>query len=603
MGGHKRILLPRKGRPPIQNLTMDYEDAIRMTGYAGVDDYFKKIVLPVVLASILAFIFGFFAVFMLAPMLDLGELTILLYLFPLSALFVGSAIALLYPYYGIERIKVNIHENIHYFITYAGALSTLHLPRKKMFRLSAQRIEYGYIAKVMEKVAYLSDSWNLSLVTTCRKLSSLVPSKVLGNFLDRMSAAFDFGARLDRFLLQEQSAVMEDFASEYKQSLQTLSMIQDALVSLTIAVAFMMAVAFMLPLIMGYDIYVLIILSGSALLLIDVLSLVFIDIFITHDDICHKLPIKPKEYLEMKSMVAPIIAAVAVILAVLLYLKPFGLWTSFLVALGMSPLAIIGFNAREMEEEIIKRDMAFPAFIRSLGGSMSARGGSLYGTLGPLRVHEFGVLNELVDRLYKRLIIRCDKFSSWMYFSGESGSSLIQRFGTIFIQVISLGGDPEKASVIISDNFIKLLSLRELKIQLASSVKGVYYGTTIGVAGAAFASLRMVGILDATFKKSFSAIASTPAVASLTAGLLPSVGNINMVVVEELLFFLLLIHVFFAAYSIKMVDGGSRWAFFLDFVIMVWLLAAVAIAIPALFDVVFSSGASASGTVGGITPV
>ncbi|MBU0762815.1 MAG: hypothetical protein KKD39_07290 [Candidatus Altiarchaeota archaeon] len=424
----------------------------------------------------------------------------------------------------------------------------------------------------------------------------------MGNFLDRMSAAFDFGERLDYFLLQEQSAVMEDFETEYRQSLQTMSLVQDALVSLTIAVAFMMAVAFMLPLIMGYDIYVLVALSGASLLVIDILSIIFIDLFLTHDDICHKLPIKPKEYLEMKAMFMPILAVVFVLLIVVLWLRPFGLWVSLLVAFAVSPLAIIGYNAKEFEGEVIKKDMAFPAFVRSLGGSMSARGGSLYGTLGPLRVHEFGVLNEPVERLYKRLLIRCDKFHSWLYFAGETGSSLIQRFGTIFIQVVTLGGDPEKASEIISNNFIKLLSLRELRLQLASSVKGVYYGTLVGVSGSAFASLRMVGILDATFKKSFSAIASTPSVASLTQGLLPSVGNIDMLLVEEILFWILVIHAFFSAYSIKMVDGGSRWACFLDFVIMLWLLAAVSIGVPALFDLVFSTGSSASGVVSGVTP-
>ena len=572
-----------------------------MAGYPNVDAYFKRIALPVIGISFGMFFLSLLLIVLYGHLLAMGAYNTVLILVSFCFVMVGILIALGYPYYGIERVKVNIHENIHYFITYVGAMSTLHLPRKNLFRLSAQRVEYGEIAKIMEKVSYLADYWNLSLVTTCRKLSTLVPSKVLGNFLDRMSAAFDFGERLDEFLRQEQAAVMEDFSTEYKQSLQTLSLIQDALVSLTIAVAFMMAISFMLPLIMGYDIYLLVGLSGIALFLIDIMSLLFIDTFITHDDICHKLPIKADEYLQVKKIILPVLGFVSIMLPILLWFRPIDM-TNILVSVSLTPLAVIGYYGMRLENSVLDKDQAFPAFVRSLGGSMSARGGSLYGTLGPLRIHEFGVLNEPVERLYRRLMVRCDKFRSWMFFAGETGSSMIERFGSIFIEIINLGGDPEEASKLISHNFIRIISLRELRRQLASSVKGVYYGTLIGVAGAAFASLRMVGILDNTFKKSFAAIASTPSVSSLTQGLLPTIGEINLPLVEDMLFIILLIHCAFSAYSVKMVDGGTRYAAFLDFVIMMWFLTLVAIAVPALFEFVFSQGAEASGSVRGVTP-
>ena len=577
---------------------MDWEQSVLLAGYANVDEYFRKIVIPVLVLGVMFFSASLLAIVMYGDMLDLGPANMILFIIPLGFMIIAVAAVFLYPLYGIEKVKVNIHENIHYFITYVGAMSTLHLPRKSLFRLSSQRVEYGEIAKVMEKVTYLSDYWNLSLVTTCRKLSTLVPSKVLGNFLDRMSAAFDFGERLDEFLIQEQEAVMEDFSSEYKQSIQTLSLIQDALVSLTIAVAFMMSISFMLPLIMGYDIYLLVALSGIALILIDLMSVLFIDTFITHDDICHKLPIKAPKYLKLKRILYPVLAASTILFLALLWIRPID-YTNILVAVSLTPLAIIGYFGLQLENSILAKDQAFPAFIRSLGGSMSARGGSLYGTIGPLRIHEFGVLNESVEKLYKRLRLRCDKFRAWMYFAGETGSSMIERFGSIFIGIVNLGGDAENASKIISGNYIRILSLRELRRQLASSVKGVYYGTLIGVSGAAYASLRMVGILDNAFKQSFAAIASTPAVSGLTQGLLPTIGEINMPLVEDMLFFILLAHVAFSAYSIKKVDGGTKYGAFLDFVLMMWLLTIVSLAVPALFEFVFSQGSGVA-PVGGV---
>ncbi|MFH1055944.1 MAG: hypothetical protein V1744_07635 [Candidatus Altiarchaeota archaeon] len=578
---------------------MDFEESVRLAGYRNLDDFFKRLVAPVLLITVVLFITSFLFVMLYGDLFDFGEFTMVLYMMPFSALILGLLVVFGYPFYRIERIKVNIHENIHYFITYTGSMSTLHAKRRALFRLASQRIEYGEIAKVMEKVAYLSDYWNLGIVKTCRKLSTMVPSKILGNFLDRMSAAFDFGERIDVFLKNEQSAVMEDFGTEYKQSLQTLSLVQDALVSLTIAVAFMMTIAFMLPLILGYDIVLLVALSGATLLLIDVLSIIFIDSFITHDEICHRLPIKPPEYIKMRSIILPAVASCTILGVVLFITQPLP-WNSVLIAMTLTPLAIIGYMANQMESAIIRKDQAFPAFIRSLGGSLSARGGTLGGTLAGLRIHEFGVLNEAVQKLYARLKIRCNKFQAWMYFAGETGSNMIEKFGSIFIQIITLGGNAEKASELISTNFIQILSLRELRLQMASSVKGIYYGTLLGVAGATLSTLRMVGILDNTFKKSFAAVAQTPSVSSLTAGFLPAIGDINLPMVEDMLFIILLIHAGFSAYSIKMVDGGPKYSALLDFVIMAWLLSIVAVAVPWGFDIVFSQGQMGSGLVRGV---
>jgi flagellar protein FlaJ len=308
------------------------------------------------------------------------------------------------------------------------------------------------------------------------------------------------------------------------------------------------------------------------------------------------------EYLKMRRLIPPVSGLCILLTAVLLISRPLP-WTGVLIAISLTPLAILGVMASRMDSAVIRKDQAFPAFIRSLGGSLAARGGSLYGTIGPLRIHEFGVLNEGVNKLYARLKIRCDKFQSWMYFAGETGSNLIEKFGSIFIQIINLGGNAEDASQIISDNFIKILSLRELRLQMASSVKGVYYGTLLGVAGAAYATLRMVGILDNTFKQSFAAIAQTPSVSSLTQGLLPSVGELNMPLVEDMLFVVLLLHAAFSAYSIKMVDGGSKYSALLDFVLMVWLLAILAVLVPFLFDLVFTKSAIGTGVVREVAPI
>jgi flagellar protein FlaJ len=568
---------------------LDLEEAIRQSGYGSIDEFFTRLVLPVLGVTILLFLVSLALINVYGAVI-MPDLAGYLMGLPFIILVLGALLVIAYPYFIVERRKVDIHDNIHYFITYAGALSTIHARRSQLFRYAAERTEYGEIAKIMEKVAYLSDYWNLGLVKTCRRLSTLVPSKILGNFLDRMSAAFDFGERLDIFLRKEQSAVMEDYATEYRQTLQTMDLIQDTLVSMTIGVAFMMAVAFLLPLITGYSIFLMIGLSAICLYLIDIAAIIFIDAFITHDRICHSLPIKPPIYYRLRNLLLPCFLASIILLAVLTFLDMFSLPVN--TAIAVTPLMVIGYLGGKMESTIMRNDQAFPAFIRSLGGSLAARGGSLVGTIGPLRVHEFGVLNEPVENMYNRLRIRCDKFKSWMYFAGETGSEMIEKFSSIFIQVVNLGGNPEKASEIISDNFIKLLSLRELRLQLASSVKGVYYGTLVGIGGASYATLRMVALLNDTFRNTFSSIVDMPSVSAITEGILPTIiGEIDIPLIQDILFIVLLVHAALCAYSIKMIDGGSKWSAFIDFVLMVWLLAFVAVVVPWGFEQLFQEGA------------
>jgi len=293
----------------------------------------------------------------------------------------------------------------------------------------------------------------------------------------------------------------------------------------------------------------------------------------------------------------PCIITSIVLFVVFYYLDFFSFAVNF--AIAVTPLGIIGYYGGQLESSIMRYDQAFPAFARSLGASLAARGGSLLGTISTLRVHEFGILNELVDNLFNRLSVRCDKFKSWMYFSGETGSTMIEKFSSIFIQVLNLGGNPVVASDIISDNFIKLLGLRDLRRQLAGSVRGVYYGTLVGIGGAAYATLRMTALLNATFRNTFSSVVELPSVSAITEGILPSIiGDIDIPLVQDLLFIILVVHAIFNAYSLKMIDGGTRWAAFTDFVLMVWMLAVIAVVVPWGFEQMFSGDTFNMGNVG-----
>ena len=95
-------------------------------GYKGTSDFFLRLVLPVMGTSVL-FFFG--AIFF-APFLP-G-------FFPYVILSIGAIFTIAYPFVMYEQVKVNIHENVHLFITYAGTISTLDIDRTTFFKKIAE---------------------------------------------------------------------------------------------------------------------------------------------------------------------------------------------------------------------------------------------------------------------------------------------------------------------------------------------------------------------------------------------------------------------------------------------------------------------------------
>ena len=552
---------------------MDFEEVINNAGYETIDSFFKRVVVPAGAVSFVLFLVSLLAVIFYGPQYFEPPFSTMMLVVPFVILLLGLTTIALYPYYVLERKKVDIQDHIHYFITFVGALATMHLKRLDIFRFVSERTEYGEINRICERVYYLADYWNIGLVASTRKVAQIIPSRIMGNFLDRLSAAMDFGEKLDVFLMEEQEAVMDEYEVEYQQSIKTLDLVQDALVSLTIGMAFVLSISFLLPMVSGYNIYLMVGLSALLLFLIDVMALIFIDGFITHDPLTHSLPIQPEEFHKMRQMIAPMIILSIMLFIILHLLDFFSLPVNFSAAIV--PLVGIGFYAYKFEKKAKDYDDAFPAFIRSIGGSLGSRGGSLLGTIEPLRVHDFGIYNEPLEKLYRRLKLRCDKYLSWMYLSGETGSNLVENFGTIFLHVIRIGGDAEIGGELISKNFSRLLGLRKLRMQLASSVRGVYYGTLFGITGAAYATLKMVEVLDETMSRSLAAVSESPMVASVTRDLLPAMGQMNVPVIQNMLFLILVVHSAFSALGIKMIDGGRKEAAVVDFIVMVWIVAAL----------------------------
>jgi flagellar protein FlaJ len=548
---------------------MNVKGMIANLGYLSFLEFTFKFILPIVGVCAAATA----TMFYMQSILD-----VIPFYLPYLIISFGVLFIVLYPYISFERKKIDINNNMHYFITYMGSIATLQLTRTDMFKHLSTKESFGEISHVSKKILYLAKAWNLGYAHTCRKIAAYSPSPVFADFLDRFAAIMDFGQNMEVFLIDEQSAVLEDYGTVYKKSLENIKMLQEVFISMTIASGFAMSISLLLPLVMGISVEVVVRYSLIGVIVIDLFLYFLIKSIIPSDTLCHKIKIKSEERRRVEKValiVAPITIATT---TVMILLRPF----AFLVNIGIAilPLLVVGYFGTAEEKMIFRRDKAYPPFARTLGGVIEIKEGAVVSSISALRVHDFGTLNKLVTNAYRRLRLGCDKFQTWVYFAGESGSNLIQQFTQIFSESIYLGGNGEKIGELIATNFNKLLALRRLRIQLATGLKGAFYGALVGFAASAYITAKIAQTLSVMFSSPFQVAQESGAVSGVFGNILPPAPAVNLELVMVYIGLMVIVHALICSLTVKVIDGGSPYAFFQDFVLMIWVGAIISVTVP-----------------------
>ena len=234
-----------------------------------------------------------------------------------------------------------------------------------------------------------------------------------------------------------------------------------------------------------------------------------------------------------------------------------------------------------------KRDILFPPFIRSLGDVHQSKGGTLTTTVETLLPHNFGILNDMLERVYKRLKITKDKFNSWYFFAKESGSALIAEFMDIFVTVVYRGGSAATAGKIVSDNMSRINGLRDIKKEYSSGMKGSIYGSFFSFALTVYISLLISVLLMNIFSAMTAGIDGVAL--QMIQGIFPTNNAADLNTSTAYVAIALTIHAFLSAFLYKEVDGGNYFSLFQDFVIMMWLGVIIEITLTVMFKAMFST--------------
>lgn len=518
--------------------------------------YFKNYVIPVVILSML---FPFLMIF-LVPSIIADYMVVLVFVVPIVLL---SFVAL-YPLSNIDKQKKDINNNIHYYITHMGVLATSQMTRVSLLHRLSQNEAYGYLAKESGRIYALIYYWHMSFPAACRFIAKRTPSVLFSDFLDRMAHSVQAGQDFENFIISEQSVVMNDFMTMYKDSLNSIDMVKEMFISMSMSLIFIVAFAIIMPIITGMDAVFL--LGGAIFIFLatELIILMFAKSKVPTDRIWHTLEIETVADRRIKwSMPVSLMACIITTGVVVAFSK---LPITLMFAVSLTPLLFTGLIAQHEENKIKRFDNNFGAFIRSLGGAAGSRSGLILESLKELVSHDFGPLSENIRNLYKRLKTRLNAMRSWEHFAAGTGSNLIERFATMFVEGTNVGGKPAIIGDIISRNFMDIQSMRKLRYSSASSLVGVLYGLTAGIAATMFLAVSIISMLAKLF--------SNVMMPDMDVGIsVSAITHTNIGLLSGMLMFMMVCHSLISSMLIRVVDGGHHFNTYTHFVGLVWVSA------------------------------
>jgi len=538
---------------------MDYSSKLRQSDLnMTLPAFLLKMFVPAVAVSVVVALFlGIFFSKELAIIPVVGPFI------PLVIAIVIPAFILIIPIYNVSERSSKIDTKLHLFVTYLGALSTATSKREELMRRAMEKKEYGTVAQETEKVTKIAITWRLGFGRASKWVAKVTPSHIFSEFLERLSFAFESGEDISEFLQREQSIVIMEYEEKNKSALRALEEMKEILISLMTSLAFVGVFLLILPMLAAMPGTTLFIILVVIFFVTEITMLVYLKSFMPGDRL---VGLKAHTVSgDLLNFSLPIAIVVSIGLGVLIFVLGVGssIQLPVKIAIVTTPMILPGFVAGRNENHIRKRTTMFPALIRSIGTSMSTRGTNLVSAVYGIQHRDFGILNEDVKKLYRRLKMVKNPDAPWEKFFEETGSDMISKFGGIFLEAVRLGGSAQQAAQIVSDNMIRVSNMMERRKEASASLRSTLYGVSFGVVFSLYAGMMIVKMMTGMFED------VSESVAQILPGFFEQSSNFNLSM--GMLTMLILIHSLSSAFMIKIVDSGDYRNGLFHFVILMWM--------------------------------
>ena len=471
---------------------------------------------------------------------------LLLLILPLLS---GGA-AIYFPILEVNRSAILIEKEMHMFITRMGILSLGEVGADTIFDILRQMKDYGELAQEVKRIETLVEKWHTSLPEAARIVAQQSPSPLWSDFLDRMAFSIEAGQPIDAFMRAEQETVAEQYNTLYDTRLESVDTMKEIYVSLVSAGLFGLVVAGIhlvlfeigsggddTPIAVATRIRWLL-LAGFMFVVIQVGAIFAFRATIPDDQTFARDEFStPFRILFRQTLLAAGLVSILLFIVTLsvVIANWDGLTTSWdkygllLLAIPLTPLMIPSTLVQREEKKVLRRDEAYPDFVRALGGTAQARSAEPSATVRALRGIDFGTLDSSIDRLEKRLSTRIDSERAWDYFAADTNSAVISRYNRIYIEGSQSSGEPAATADMVSKSVTNLLSLRRRRSLSASTMWGVALGLLISSVISLNVTISIVLQLGETIAGVATSIAESTDIGSITS----AAGGFVLPVMED----------------------------------------------------------------------
>ena len=471
------------------------------------------------------------------------------FLIILLPILTGGA-AIYFPILEVNRSAIKIEKEMHMFITRMGILSLGEVGADTIFDILRQMKDYGELAQEVKRIETLVDKWHTSLPEAARIVAQQSPSPLWTDFLDRMAFSIEAGQPIDAFMRAEQETVAEQYNTLYDTRLESVDTLKEIYVSLVSAGLFGLVVAGIhlvlfeigngttaTPIELATRIRWLL-LAGFVFVIIQIGALFAFRATIPDDQTFARDEFEtPFRLLFRQTWLGASIVSVFLLIVTISVVVAFwdGLTTTWdkygliLLAVPLTPLLIPAVLVQREESKVLRRDEAYPDFIRALGGTAQARSAEPSATIRALRGIDFGMLDQSIDRLEKRLSTRIDSERAWDYFAADTNSAVISRYNRIYIEGSQSSGEPAQTADMVSRSVTNLLSLRRRRSLSASTMWGVAFGLLISTVVSLNVTISIVLQLGETIAGVATSIEETTDIGSIS----DAAGDFVLPVMED----------------------------------------------------------------------
>lgn len=535
------------------------------------------------------------------------------FLLLIMPLLTGGA-AVYFPLLEVNRSALEIEKEMHMFITRMGILSLGEIGAGTIFDILRQMKDYGELAHEVKRMEILVDKWHTSLPEAARIVGQQSASSLWADFLDRMAFSIEAGQPIDAFMRSEQETVAEQYNTIYDTRLEGVDTMKEIYVSLVSAGLFGLVIAGIHLVLFGIgsggdqtpiDVATRIrwlLLAAFLFVVVQIGALMAFRAMIPEDQTFARDEFStPFRILFRRTWLgAGIISILLLVFTIIVVIASWEelvvSWDKYglvLLAIPLTPLLIPATLVRREEKKVLRRDEAYPDFVRALGGTAQARSAEPSATIRALRGIDFGTLDSSIDRLEKRLSTRIDSERAWDYFAADTNSAVVSRYNRIYIEGSQSSGEPAATAELVSKSVSNLLSLRRRRSLSASTMWGVALGLLISTVISLNVTISIVLQLGETIAGVAIGISESTDIDSLTnaAGGFalpvmedPSAVGDNIMIFKIIASILILVQVFAVSMIATRLRGGGFTSALGQTIQLLWIAAIASLVSSFILD-------------------